>query len=237
MVKQQLTLRFGWRDGFSFSNYLAATNEPAVIYLQQMLATIADDPESAVVEHFVYLWGGAGSGKSHLLQAVCQQIADAGLPVAYLPLSDPDFNQPEMFNELEQLSLVCIDDVQNVAENSEIEEALFHLYNRMREENKILLVASDAAPNALAIRLADLRSRLTWGPVFHLLNLNDEDKVSALRLRAEARGFDLPEEVAQFLIRRSSRDMSSLFTLLDKLDEASLSQHRKLTIPFVRDLI
>jgi DnaA family protein len=237
MVKKQLTLRFGWRDGFTFSNYFAASNEPAVTFLQQMLATNIDDPKSSAVEHFGYLWGSTGSGKSHLLQAACQQVADVGLSVAYLPLSDPDFNKLEMFNELEQLSLVCIDDVQKVAGNTEMEEVLFHFYNRMREANKILLVAGDASPNALPIQLSDLSSRLSWGPVFHLQQLDDENKIAALHLRAEARGFDLPEEVAQFLIRRSPRDMASLFALLDKLDEASLAQHRKLTIPFVRDLI
>lgn len=237
MVKEQLTLRFGWRDGFAFSNYYAASNDSVVSFLQQMLISIVDDPESTAVEHFVYLWGNAGSGKSHLLQAACQQIAVAGLPVAYLPLADLGVVMPEMFNDLEQLSLVCVDDIQIIAGNNEMEEALFHFYNRMREANKLLIVAGEVAPNALPLRLTDLRSRLSWGPVFHLQQLNDENKVLALRLRAEARGFDLPEEVAQYLIRRSARDMTSLFALLDKLDEISLAQHRKLTIPFVRDLI
>ena len=87
------------------------------------------------------------------------------------------------------------------------------------------------------ITLPDLQSRLSWGPVLQLKELDDADKMAALQLRAKGRGFDLPDEVAQFLMRRSPRDMSSLFALLDRLDEASLVQQRKLTIPFVRNLI
>jgi DnaA family protein len=245
MVKEQLTLGFAWKNFFSFDNYCSASNEAAIHYLSQNLMQV--NPPDSVANHsgpahkandnFVYLWGKVGSGKSHLLQAACQQAADLTLSVAYLPLLEIGELHPEMFTGLEQLSLVCIDDVQALAGNAQCEEALFHLYNRMREAGSSLLVAGDVAPSALSITLADLQSRLAWGPVFHLQDLNDENKITALQLRAKTRGFELTEEVGQFLIRRSARDMRSLFNLLDRLDEASLSQHRKLTIPFVRDLI
>jgi DnaA family protein len=234
VVNEQLTLRFGWQDGFSLSNYFPASNQPAVHFLR---AIDFSSTGNTATDHFAYLWGSAGAGKSHLLQAACQQVSDAGHSVAYLPLGNFDELHQEMFGGLEQLSLICIDDVQLVAGNSQWEEALFHLYNRVHEAKKTLLVTGNVAPSALPIKLPDLLSRLTWGPVFYLQELNDEEKVEALRLRAEGRGFVLPNDVAQFLIKRSPRDMESLFGLLDRLDEASLSQHRKLTIPFVRDLI
>lgn len=234
MVNEQLTLRFGWQDGFRFSNYFAASNESALRFLKSI--DFSHDNKTSN-DHFAYFWGSEGVGKSHLLQAACQQVADSGHSVAYLPLADFEDLNSEMFGGLEQLSLICIDDVQMVAGNKQWEEALFHLYNRVHEAKKIMLVAGSVAPPALPIKLPDLLSRLSWGPVFHLQKLNDEEKVKALRLRAKGRGFELPAEVAQFLIRRSPRDMASLFSLLDRLDEASLSQHRKLTIPFVRGLI
>lgn len=234
MVNEQLTLRFGWRDGFHFSNYYPASNESVVHFLSSLDFS---DLSNASSEHFAYLWGSNGVGKSHLLQAACQQVADSGHSVAYLPLGEFETLDKEMFGGLEQMSLICIDDVQVVAGNDSWEEALFHLYNRVHEAKKILLVAGNVAPTALPVKLPDLLSRLTWGPVFHLQELNDEEKVEALRLRAKGRGFELPNEVAHFLIKRSPRDMTSLFELLDRLDEASLSQQRKLTIPFVRDLI
>lgn len=234
MVNEQLTLRFGWQDGFRFSNYFPASNESAVRFLEAIDFSLPNNTSS---EHFAYFWGSEGVGKSHLLQAACQQVADSGHSVAYLPLGDFEELNTEMFGGLEQLSLICVDDVELVAGNAQWEEALFDLYNRVHEAKKTLVVSCNVAPSALSIKLPDLLSRLSWGPVFHLQKLNDEEKIAALRLRAEGRGFELPNEVAQFLIRRSPRDMTSLFELLDRLDQASLSQHRKLTIPFVRGLL
>lgn len=229
VVKEQLTLRFGWGNGYSFSNYYSAGNEAAINCVQQAAAEGG--------EQFVYLWGSQGSGKSHVLQAACQQVAEGGDAVAYLPLRGFVAFGVEVLDGLENLSLVCIDDLQEVASNPGWETALFHFYNRMRETKNTLLVAATTAPSALPVKLADLQSRLAWGPVFQLGELDDAGKVEALSLHASARGFDLPEDVAVFLLRRSARDMTSLFVLLDRLDEASLAQHRKLTIPFVRTLI
>ena len=235
MVTEQIPLHFAWRDGFSFENYFAGgslkSNAEAVYHLHQLASENTGD------EQFLFLWGFAHAGKSHLLQAACQQAADSGLSVAYLPLTEIGDLHPEMFTGLEQLSLVCVDDVQVLAGNKQCEEALFHLYNRIRDAGNKMIVAGDVAPKALSMSLGDLQSRLSWGPVFHLQELNDANKIAALQLRASARGFELTEEIGLFLIRRSARDMVSLFALLDRLDDASLAQHRKLTIPFVRGLI
>lgn len=230
VVTEQIPLQLSWQEGFSFANYFSGENAETVYYVQQ----IASDNSG---EQFVFVWGSANAGKSHLLQAACQRAADSGLSVAYLPLIDIGNLDPEMFSGLEQMSLVCIDDVQVLTGNDLCEEALFHLYNRMRDAGNKMIVTGNIAPNVLQIKLTDLQSRLSWGPVFHLQELNDENKIAALQLRAKTRGFELTEEVGLFLIRRSTRDMTSLFALLDKLDEASLAQHRKLTIPFVRDLV
>ena len=107
----------------------------------------------------------------------------------------------------------------------------------MRDAGGALIAAADVAPAALNAALPDLQSRLIWGPVLQLAELDDAGKIAALQLRAKGRGFALPDDVAQFLMRRSVRDMTSLFVLLDRLDEASLVHQRKLTIPFVRGLI
>lgn len=226
---RQLTLGFGWGEGVSFANYAPAGNAAAVHALERAAAGEG--------EQCIYCWGGAGMGKSHLLQAACQATAEAGRTVAYLPLAEWMEMEADIFDGLEQLAVVCIDDVQVIAGHREWEAALFHLYNRMRDARCTLLVAGLVSPAALALELPDLRSRLSWGPVFQLQALTDDGKIDALRLRAANRGFDLPDEVAWFLIHRSPRDMASLFALLERLDEASLSQHRRLTIPFVRKLI
>lgn len=235
MVTEQIPLRFGWRDGLSFDNYFVSDsiggNAEAAHHVRRVAAGEGD------AEQFLFLWGSASVGKSHLLQAACQYADENQRTVAYLPMTELADLSAEIFDGLEQMALVCLDDVQLIAGKAEWEEALFHFYNRMRDAGGSLLVTANVAPSALAVVLPDLQSRLTWGPVLQLNELDDVGKISALQLRANGRGFELPDEVAQFLMRRSARDMSSLFVLLDKLDEASLVQQRKLTIPFVRDLI
>lgn len=239
MVTEQIPLRFGWRDGLSFNNYFVGDsvgdsfgkNAEAVHHVQRAAA----GENSA--EQFLFLWGSVSVGKSHLLQAACQHAAENQRTVAYLPMAELMDLSVEVFEGLEQMSLVCLDDVQLLVGKPGWEEALFHFYNRMRDAGSRLLVTASVAPSALTVTLPDLQSRLSWGPVLQLDELDDAGKISALQLRAKGRGFELPDEVAQFLMRRSARDMASLFLLLDKLDEASLVQQRKLTIPFVRGLV
>ncbi len=228
-VKEQLPLAYAWREGLSYDNFCGADNAAMLQSLRQCADGSGDQ--------FIYLWGAAGVGKSHLLQAACHQVAELGQAVAYLPLAEFVDLPVEALEGLEGLSLVCLDDVQAVAGVPQWEEALFHLYNRLRDSDTALLAAGNVSPAGLDIGLPDLTSRLGWGPVFRVQEPQEDEKIRALQTRATARGFDLPDEVARYLIRRSPRDMTSLFALLDRLDQASLAQQRRLTIPFVRGLI
>jgi DnaA family protein len=230
-MNQQLPLNFPWREGVSFADFLPGKNQGLIHSLQ---ASISSKPTR---EQFIYIWGNMGLGKSHLLQAVCQGAADANLPAAYLPLVELAQYGPAMLEGMEGLAVVCVDDLQAIAGETLWEEALFHFYNRLRDAGTVLVAAANASPQGLAIQLPDLRTRLGWGPVFQLQELTEAEKIRAMQQRAQQRGFDLPKEVAEYLLRRHTRDMTSLFALLDRLDEASMAQHRKLTIPFVRGLI
>ena len=125
-----------------------------------------------------------------------------------------------------------------IAGDSEWEEALFHLYNRIKDkEQGLLIVSGNKPPVTLPIRLADLRSRLGWGLVIQLNELSEEEKINTLKLHALKRGFDLPESVGQFLLNRCSRNMHDLQELLNRLDDASLAAQRKITIPFVKYIL
>jgi DnaA family protein len=230
-MNQQLPLNFPWREGVSFDDFLTGENQGLVLTLRASVST------DAARDQFVYVWGKTGAGKSHLLQAVCQWAADNHMAAAYLPLAELAEYGPSMLEGMENLAVVCVDDLQCIAGNAQWEEALFHFYNRLRDSGTVLVAAAEASPQGLAIQLPDLRTRLGWGPVFQVAELTEAEKIRAMQQRAQQRGFDLPNEVAEFLLRRHARDMASLFALLDRLDEASMAQHRKLTIPFVRGLI
>lgn len=221
----QLPLGVGLRDDATFANFLAGPNAAAVAVLE------------SGAEQAVYLWGGWGSGRTHLLQAACHAAAAAGGAPAYLPLSEAEDLSPTMLEGLEAAPLVCLDDVQAVAGRPDWERGLFALYNQVREAGGRLVAAAEAAPGALGLSLPDLASRFAWGPVYHLEPLSDEQKREALRRRAARRGMELGEDVANYLLRRCPRDLHSLFGLLERLDHASLAAQRRLTIPFVREVL
>jgi DnaA family protein len=226
---RQLTLSVGLRDGATLENFYCHHNDLAV----QAVEGIAE----GVGEPFVYLWGESGAGCSHLLQAACHRTGRYHRSAFYLPLDQFKNQGPELLDGLESLDLVCIDQLQQVAGLPEWEEALFHLFNRIRDTGNDLLIAADAPPRQLQVALPDLASRLSWGMVLRIQALDDDGKLAALRARARDRGIDLSEEVAHFIFNRSPRQTSELFKLLDQLDRASLSAKRKVTIPFVKQLL
>jgi DnaA family protein len=145
------------------------------------------------------------------------------------------YSPASVFGGLSELDLVCLDDVELLAGQAEWEQALFHLYNELLLSKRGFVCAMHCSPSELDIQLPDLRSRLLSAPTFHLFPLSDDGKAEALVQRASNAGMNLPEEVIHYLLTRVSRDPSELFSLLDKIEEASLSQHRKVTIPFIKE--
>ncbi len=222
----QLPLAVTLQDGISFDNYFAGPNREAVQTVKSCI--------QMANERFIYLWGGGSVGKTHLLQSACRVVSEAGRPCAYLTLKQANEFRPEILDGLEELSLVCIDDVNAVAGDKEWEIALFHLYNRAKDNDTLLIVSGDESPGNLLLALPDLSSRLAWGLIFQLHPLNDADKFAALKLRARRRGFRLPDEVGHFLLSRYPRDTAELFSILERLDHASLVAKRRMTIPFVK---
>ena len=185
-------------------------------------------------ERFLYLWGAKGSGKSHLLQACCHHLGP-NVPTIYLPMDTLKTWDPTILHDIEAHDLFCIDALDEVTGIPAFEEALFHLYNRIQAlENSTLIIASRTSPRQANIKLPDLQSRLNSGLVLHVEELEDKDKAETLTLEANRRGFELPQSVAQYLVHRSARNMHDLYTLLDRLDHASLVAQRKITIPFIK---
>ena len=224
-MSQQLPLGIALRDGAAFENFYPGSNQAAVAAVHGMAAP------------GVYLWGAPGTGKTHLLQAACAAALRQNNRAAYLPLREAAQFTPAMLQGWEDFALVCVDDLDAVAGHADWERALFHLYNGVRDAGGCLHVTAAAAPAQSGIALADLRSRLGHAPVYQLQALDDAGKLAVLQQRAMRRGFELPAETADYLFSRYQRDMHSLCNLLDVLDTASLAAQRKLTIPFVRNVL
>ena len=222
---QQLSLEVRLRDDATFANFYGPSAQACVHALQTQM--------DAGGEQAVYLWGGSGSGKSHLLQACCHAS-----PSLYLPLAElRDYPAAEVLHSAEVMARVCVDDLHLIAGRAEWELALFHFINRARERACNLVFAADAAPRSLPLQLPDLQSRLAWGAVYALPRLSDEDKAAILQFRAERRGLVLSDAVCRYIIGRAPREMHELLDLLDKLDAASLRQKRALSKPFIKQTL
>jgi len=227
----QLTLDIALKDSFTFDNFIAAEN--------QLLVDLLKNENNS--EKQVYIWGAHNTGKTHLLQALCQFHSNAHLKsdmkLSYLPLKQLIDFSPEIFQGQEAMDICCIDDVQLLQNKSDWQEALFDLINRTRASETSLIISASQPPAEINIELKDLVSRLQWGPVFKLNALGDTEKYQALQQRANNRGFDLDDNVAMYLLNNCNRDIADLLAVLDTLDKAQLQQHRRLTIPFVKSVL
>jgi DnaA family protein len=225
---RQLTLGVQLKERATFASFLTARNQELVAHLRHVAA---NTPPGAT-----WLAGPHTSGKSHLLQAVCAAVPE-GKRAAYLPLETLLPFGPETLEGADSLDLACYDDVQVIAGAAAWEERLFSLWQRALERGSTLLFAARENPAHVDFGLADLKSRLASSSVFAVRELNDEEQLEALGLRAQLRGLELPAETARYLQRRFPRDMRTLCEVLDTLDDAAFVAQRRLTVPFIRDVI
>lgn len=219
----QLPLGIALPESATLAGYVAGANGAALTALRGLAGGDR-----------LYLHGPAGSGKSHLLQAVCRVSPGRS---AYLPLGELAGHPPAVLDGLDGLDRVCLDEVDAVAGDRAWEEALVGFLDGLRARGAAVVAAGPRPADELGLALPDLASRLAWGAVYALQPLDDDGKRRLLRRRAEARGLAMPPEVADFVIRRAPRDVRALLALLDRLDRASLAAKRRLTVPFVKTVL
>jgi DnaA family protein len=200
----------------TFDNFVAGRNQELLSVLHHALA-------GGDTERCVYLWGAAGSGKSHLLQACVSAAQNSHQDAIYAQGCVP-----------QRAEVVALDDVESLGDEAQI--ALFNLYNRIRDRGGMLLVSGRGPLSQLSLR-PDLRTRLGWGLVYQLHGLSDDERAQALIRHAQHKGFALPSEVTQYLLRHGRRDLPSLLAVLDALDEHSLRLHRAPSVPLLKEVL
>jgi len=212
---RQLILPVQLRDDATFENYVEGKNSAIIQYFKNP------------TESFIFL---TGPGRTHLLQAVCHEASHA----FYISLGDHEQYSPQILENLGELEWVIIDDIEAIAGLTEWEEAIFHAFNSAKHH---FVVASHFSPALLAFDLPDLKSRLQSMLLLTLEDLSDQEKMAALEQRAHRLGIPLSKEVQQYLLHHAPRDLTALFQILQKLATLSLSEKRRLTIPFVKNVL
>ena len=219
-----------------FEDFVPGTNHAAIdglrVLVEQGLAVESGGPGSCI-----FLRGPEGSGKSHLLNASCNLAQTLGFHAFYMALSDLPEAAADGLGGLENMDLVCLDDVDAVAGIPAWENAVFHCFNRMRENQRHLVISSSLPLQALPLRLPDLASRLAWGLQLSLEPLDDEGKANVLLNKAAAQGIDLPADVIQYLMSRGSRNLTTLMAKLDAIRMAALKAKRRITVPLAREVL
>jgi DnaA family protein len=227
----QLALMVQLPDDETFDSFKSDTNLGITTQLKAYIDQKQDSP------HSFYLFGLSSVGKSHLLHASSTYAAQVGKSSVCLSCAELKQLPVAVLDGLEKIDLICLDDIHLIAGDKHWQQAIFDLYNRVLEENNYLLISGDESAQQLGISLPDLVSRLSWGLTEQVKPLDDEEKIVALQYRATQRGLFLSDEVVKFLLNRLSRDMSSLIESLDLLDKASIQEQRKITIPFIKEVL
>lgn len=220
MSSGQLVLALAPPPAPSFANFHAGANGAALRALAEIAAGGATDP-------VIYLWGGAGAGRSHLAEATVAAASDAGRVAVLarpgrLPAADT------------RCALLVVDDADALAPDEQI--ACFDLFNALRARGGGFVATGARPPADLALR-DDLRTRIASGVTFELRPLDDAARLAALRAHARERGLAVPDEVFEYVARRVPRDMRTQMTVLDALDRLSLAEHRPLTLPLAREAL
>ncbi len=228
-MTSQLTLPVGLSDSASFDNFHAPDNAPAVA----AVTALARSQENASV----LLQGASGTGKTHLAWAACRLARKLGKPALYVPMRSPELAL-SLLQDLPMEALVCVDDLESLAGNRDLQGRLFSLAEHINHASALqILYTTATSVRFLDVSLADLVSRLGAVPGHELKPLEDSQKSEALKLRAAARGLTISDEAVEYMLRHTPRDTHALFALLDQLDRASLAAQRRVTLPLVRDVV
>ena len=224
----QLPLGIRLNDEATFANFLVSSGN------RQLFDVLTSTSPSV---QLIYLWGAEGSGRSHLLQALCHRYAESGASALYLPLLSRHDFAPQILEHSHALSVICVDDLDAVGTDSVWQEAMFHCFNEAAESNVLFVVTASRAPRDLDLSLADLRSRMQKGLIFQLQAADDGFKKQILQHRANSRGISLSDQVCDYILQRADRSLAGLIAVLERLDSESFQRQRRLTVPLVKDVM
>jgi DnaA family protein len=226
----QLPLKINLPDTACFETFVAPDASVALT-LSQLQSVGASG-----LSQGVYFFGQAAVGKTHLLQAACRAVSLRGGRSVYFPLKEKQLPLiPDVLKGLEVMDLICLDDVDHVVHLPAWQVALQDLQSKSRALGHPLIL-SGRMPMALwPMSVSELRDAMFSLLPVELQPLTEvDDLVLALQRHAMIRGFELPKDVANFIIKRFSTSLEELLAVLQMLEQATLAEQRRLTLPFAK---
>ena len=222
-------LTFPWNKSFhsSFEGfYIDPKNKQLISIL-----------ENISINENMYIYGLKNSGKTYLLQSLCNKYSKNDKSSLFLPLMDVTKYGVEIIDSIENMDLVCIDGLEAVSQNKEWEIGLFNLINNAQQTGCRLVFTSSSEEGAINFSLADLDSRIRKFQSHEIFPISDDHLLKALKKTTNLRSISLGEKEAQYLITYTKRNIADLTIILESLDQLSMENKRRITIPLIKELL
>jgi DnaA family protein len=224
---KQLTFPWNKENKSSFDSFYTTKLNKQLLFLLK---------DEALKEDLL-IYGAKDSGKTYLLQALCNQFNNQGKSSFFLPMRQAIELSVDILDSLENIELVCIDGLESLVGNKAWEVGLFNLINRSFNSNNRLIFTSAKNIDGMNFELKDLDSRLRKIQSHELHSLADDDILYALKHIANLRCIELGSKEAQYLLTYADRNISDLVKILESLDQLSMEMKRKITIPLIKEVI
>ncbi|MEM1243564.1 MAG: DnaA regulatory inactivator Hda [Pseudomonadota bacterium] len=227
MKQQTLDLRLSAQQ--TLENFFGKTNQK----IAQAITSHIEQRKSTPI----FIKAAEKLGKTHLLNAVMQQMKNSSNAAIYIACKDYLQMEPNVLDHLEQYDLILIDDIDAIARLTEWEQAFFHLFNRAIAKNRQLIFTARLPANLIDLQLVDLKSRLQAALLYTLEAISEVEKKELLVAKAQQRGLNISAEVFNYLLANHDRSLPGLIQSLERIDKAALIAKRRITVPFVKKIL
>lgn len=233
---------------YTFDSFVVGSSNK---FLYSAAKAVADDPGKNYNPLFIY--GGAGLGKTHIMHAIANHVKKENPTANVLYATCEKFTNDlitiirqgkgsasgtqEFRNRYRNVDVLIIDDVQFLANKEATQEEFFHTFNELYSQEKQIILSADCHPSQIATLSERLKTRFEGGLMAQVLSPDIETKIAILQRKAEERKYIINTEVANYLAENSSSDVRSLEGLLNKVIFASLLHESPITIPLAMEAI
>jgi len=185
----------------------------------------------------IFLYGLEKTGKTYLLQSLCNYYFNEGKTSLFMPLKEVSDLGSQITESLESLDLICIDNVDLITGDDSWEIAIFNLINDCLLTNCRLVFCSSFNPSNINFELKDLMSRIKKINHIELFPVNTNNLSQAIKFIANSRSINLGEREIDYLITYSERSIANLVNIIKKLDDISMELKTKISVPLIKEVI